>query len=75
MRVELLQEVGPKDNVSAALNLSQSRDPRFCDLDQNHCLVMAAGNVIAAPVDYPDGIIHDEYEKIQTAGRRSIIIG
>ncbi|KAF8454860.1 hypothetical protein BDZ91DRAFT_841515 [Kalaharituber pfeilii] len=67
-RIELLQDFlhrnGPNENVSAALNFLQSRDPRFCDLDRNQCLVMAGGNVIAAPVDYPDGISKDEYERI-----------
>jgi hypothetical protein len=37
---DFLRHNGPKENVSAALELFQKKDPRFVDLDRNYCLVL-----------------------------------
>jgi hypothetical protein len=58
---DFLVRNGPNENVSAALMFFQKREPRFVDLDRDYCPVIAGGEVIATPVDYPAGISTEEY--------------
>jgi hypothetical protein len=65
MLQDFLRRNGPTENVSAALEFYQKKDPRFVDLDRNYCLAMVGGEVIATPIDFPEGMSMEEYTDLK----------